>query len=343
MDLTSGYEWAPPDDWRSLRVIDAHTGGEPFRIVVSGLPYIPGATVLDRRRYASENLDHLRRILMWEPRGHADMYGGWIGPPVSDSADLSVLFLHNAGFSTMCGHGIIALTTALYELGLIDDDKTTLGIDTPAGLVVATPHFADGRTEKVSFRNVPSFAHSLDNVIRHPDLGELRYDIAFGGAFYAYIDVGGLPIEWPPSAGHLSDLGRDLKNRIIDETELVHPEQPDLGFLYGVIFTGPPQLETNSFRNVCVFADGEVDRSPTGTGVSGHVALQAARGTLSVDDSIRVESIVGSVFAGRVAGKSKVGEYQAVISEVTGSAHLVGKSEFWVDPSDPLAEGFLLR
>ena len=325
-------------------VIDSHTGGEPFRIVIDGLPEIPGGTVLERRRYAQENLDHLRKILVWEPRGHPDMYGAWIGEPISPDSDISVLFLHNEGFSTMCGHGIIALTKVALEAGIlsIEGPETTIRIDTPAGQVTATARVEEGWVTSVRFRNVPSFAVELDATVEVPGLGAVTYDLAFGGAFYAYVDSGSVGVDLS-DAGALIDLGRSIKRSIVESREIVHPTESELGFLYGVIFTGPPADSAHHSRNVCVFAEGELDRSPTGTGVSGRLAILHERGELEVGQAITVESIVGSTFTGRIAGESSVGSRQAIIPEISGTAHITGRTEFWVDPDDKLGKGFLLR
>jgi trans-L-3-hydroxyproline dehydratase len=346
MDLNAASKWHPPADWFAVKVIDSHTSGEPFRLVIGGLPEIPGGTVIAKRRFANENLDWLRRALMLEPRGHADMYGGWLGPPVSPDSDLSVLFLHNEGFSTMCGHGIIALSKIVLDTGILPilGDRTTLRIDTPAGLVVSTSSTVDGVVGEVRFRNVPSFVDSLDNVVFVDSLGDVRYDLAFGGAYYAYVDAAQLGLSWPPSEfSQLIDAGRAVKTAIEKNRPVIHPDEADLGFLYGVIFTGPPLDPSNTYRNVCVFADGEVDRSPTGTGVSGRISIDAARGLLEAGQTIRIESVVGGVFSGVFNERARVGEYPAVVPEITGTAHITGKATLWIDPEDDLGQGFLVR
>jgi trans-L-3-hydroxyproline dehydratase len=327
-----------------LTVIESHTGGEPFRIVVDGLPEIPGETVLERRRFAQTHLDDLRKTLTWEPRGHSDMYGGWIGDPERPDSDVSVLFLHNDGFSTMCGHGIIALTKVLLDTGILpsDGNETTVRIDTPAGQIKATAESEDGVVGRVRFLNVPSFAAELTATVDVDGWGEVSYDLAFGGAFYAYVDSSDLGIDLADSAT-LILAGRSIKGAIGSQHTITHPVEDDLGFLYGVVFTGSPRKKINHSRNVCVFADGEVDRSPTGTGVSGRLALLHARGEIALNQTITIESILGSEFSGRVVESVEFGGYSAVIPEVTGTAHIVGRSEFWIDPSDQLNPGFLLR
>lgn len=341
MDLTPAAEWQPPDHWQRMTVIDSHTGGEPFRVVVDGLPDIPGDTVLERRRYAMEHLDWLRKALMWEPRGHADMYGGWLGDPVGPNSDLAVLFTHNEGFSTMCGHGIIALAKVILDTGIITGTDT-LRIDTPAGQILSTATRENGSVREVSFVNVPSFASDLDATVDVEGLGAVPYDLAFGGAFYAYVDAGrlGLPMD---DASALVQAGRRIKQAIASGRRIDHHDSPDLGFLYGVIFTGPAESPANHSRHVCVFADGEVDRSPTGTGVGGRLAILHARGELGPGDEVAIESIVGSVFRGRILEMTTAGPHPAVVPQISGTAAITGRSELWFDPDDPLGSGFLIR
>jgi trans-L-3-hydroxyproline dehydratase len=337
----------PPDGCFSVHTIEAHTGGEPLRIVTNGLPPIPGATMFEKRRYARTHLDHLRRALMWEPRGHADMYGAWITEPVTDDGDLGVLFLHNEGFSTMCGHGIIALATALLESHMMErpGPAPILRLDTPAGRVTATAHRdVGGRVREVSFENVPSFVLALDESFEVPGIGPVVADIAFGGAFYAYVDALSLGLTLDADGYRaLIDAGQRIKHAIMAARPIHHPMQPDLGFLYGVIFVGPPHDGAHHSRNVCVFADGEVDRSPTGTGVSGRAALLHARGELPAGVPITIESIVGSTFGVVVECTASVGDLPAVIPRVTGSAEVVGLAEWWIDPATLDSDPFLLR
>ncbi len=296
--------------------------------------------MLEKRRHAQANLGALRRALMWEPRGHADMYGAIVTDPVSPEADLGVLFLHNEGFSTMCGHGIIALATVLLETGLIPRTgaETRLGIDTPAGLVTAY-----GGPQGVRFHNVPSFVLGLDEVIRVPEVGEVRYDLAFGGAFYAFVQARDVELRCTPDDhDRLIETGMRIKRAIMEARPIVHPEDHDLGFLYGTIFIGEPEEGADS-RNVCIFAEGEVDRSPTGTGVSARMAIHHARGEIGIGEPMVIESILGTRFTGRVAETTRLGIHDAVIPEVEGSAHLTGRHEFLLSPDDPLRHGFILR
>jgi len=338
--------WSPPDKWLKITTIDAHTEGEPLRVITGGFPDVPGDTILARRSYLKENLDHLRKALMWEPRGHADMYGCLLTPPVTPEADLGVLFMHNEGYSTMCGHGIIGLATVALETGILQrsEPDATVKIDTPAGLVTARAKVADDRVKSVSFQNVPSFVFAMDNVVQVPGLGEVKYDIAFGGAFYACVKAEDVELVCKPEAYRtLIEKGRAIKQAVMESLPVVHPFEQDLNFLYGTIFIGPPQVQGAHSRHVCIFAEGEVDRSPTGTGVSGRLALLRARGEIDLNEPIVIESIIGTRFTGRIIETTSFGPHPAVIPEVEGSAYITGRHEFLIDPEDPLREGFILR
>jgi len=338
--------WSPPDKWLKITTIDAHTEGEPLRVITGGFPDVPGDTILARRSYLKENLDHLRKALMWEPRGHADMYGCLLTPPVTPEADLGVLFMHNEGYSTMCGHGIIGLATVALETGILQrsEPDATVKIDTPAGLVTARAKVADDRVKSVSFQNVPSFVFAMDNVVQVPGLGKVKYDIAFGGAFYACVKAEDMGLVCKPEAYRtLIEKGRAIKQAVMESLPVVHPFEEDLNFLYGTIFIGPPQVQGAHSRHVCIFAEGEVDRSPTGTGVSGRLALLRARGEIDLNEPIVIESIIGTRFTGRIIETTSFGPHPAVIPEVEGSAYITGRHEFLIDPEDPLREGFILR
>jgi proline racemase len=340
------HSWEPPSNWLKITTLEAHTAGEPLRIVIDGFPPIAGNSILEKRRYVSENYDHLRQALMWEPRGHADMYGCLLTEPETEDGTLGVIFLHNLGYSSMCGHGIIGLSTAAWETGLrgVDRTRTELLIDAPAGRVTARALREGSRLTGVSFLNVPSFVFSFDQTIHVPGLGSVRYDIAYGGAFYAFVQARDFGFQLVPEEfSALVDTGRRIKTTIKENVDIRHPFKEDLGFLYGTIFIGPPQDAAHHSRNVCVFADGEVDRSPTGTGVSARAALHFARGEISKDEPFVVESLLGTCFTGRVAGTTEFGGFDAVFPEVTGSASLVGRCEWWIDPDDPLRHGFFLR
>lgn len=338
--------WKPADNWQVITTIDTHTAGEPLRIIIGGLGEIPGKTILEKRRYAWENLDYMRTGLMWEPRGHADMYGAIITEPVTPDGDMGVLFMHNEGFSTMCGHGVIALAKVVLDTGMIikKGDNPVVRMDTPAGRVTATAHRENGKIKEVSFKNVPSFVYKKDQVVHVPDIGVVQYDVAFGGAFYAFCSAEDLKIGLEEKDYfQLIDFGRRIKHAVMDSIEIRHPFEEDLSFLYGTIFVGPPQDSCFHSRNVCIFAEGEVDRSPTGTGVSARAALHHLKGELLTGQEMTVESILGTCYKVRVVETTEYGPYPAVIPEVKGSASIIGQSQFYFDPDDPLRDGFIFR
>jgi proline racemase len=338
--------FTPPDDWQRITTIDAHTAGEPLRVFTSGYPELPGRTILEKRQYALDHVDSIRRALMWEPRGHADMYGCVLTPPVTPDGDVGVVFMHNEGYSTMCGHGIIGLVKVGLDCGLlkIDGEPPVIRIDTPAGRVTATADRTGGVVERVAFRNVPSFVLESDLTVDVPGIGPLRTDIAFGGAFYAYVDAEDVGVEIvPANYRRIIDVGMRIKRAVMDGYEIVHPEgDPGLNFLYGTIIVQKATDPVHS-RNVCVFADGEVDRSPTGTGVSGRAAIHHARGEMEPGEKITIESLIGTAFEVSVAEVTRIGDRPAIVPEVCGSAYITGKHEFLIDPADPLQDGVFLR
>ena len=346
LNFESALNFRPPTDWFNITTVDAHTAGEPFRVIIDGFPELKGSTILERRRYAKEHYDHLRTALMWEPRGHADMYGCILTAAVTPDANFGILFIHNEGFSTMCGHGIIGVVTVVLETGMLPivSPVTEIKIDSPAGLITAQAHTANHEVKSVSFQNVPSFVVALDEIIDIPELGKVRYDLAFGGAFYAYVNAADVGLTCSPKDyRHLIEKGMAIKRAIMEYLPIKHPFEDDLGFLYGTIFTGVPTQEESHSQNVCIFAEGEVDRSPTGTGVSARLAILHRRGEIELGQPVVIESIIASKFTGRVVAETTFGPYPAIIPEVNGQAYIVGKNEFWINQKDPLRNGFILR
>ena len=345
---------------RVIRTIDAHTAGEPLRLIVDGFPPVEGRTILEQRDFAREHYDDLRRALMLEPRGHADMYGAILTPPEHPGSHSGVLFMHNEGFSTMCGHGVIAVTTILIERGLMNlpraaDGSVMLTLDAPAGPIAMRAKTSHGRVTSVAFRNVPSF-------VLHPALAvrigtrEIRADVAFGGAFYAIVDSEsvGIPIL-PERLPDLRRVGMAIKQAVEKTVRVEHPNEPGLHGIYGTIFTGPPADERADLRNVTIFADAEVDRSPCGSGTAAVMAVLSAMGMLSEPDQIFThESIIGTRFRGRVverrtlstpriATSNSQGELiEAIVPEIEGEAYITGENTFIIDERDPLVFGFRL-
>jgi proline racemase len=319
-----------------IRTVDYHTAGEPFRIVTAGVDSPVGATILDKRRDALERLDHVRRFLVHEPRGHADMYGCFVVEPNDDGADLGVVFFHNAGYSTACGHGTIALVTWALDAGVLarEEGENHVVVDVPSGRLDAWAQVEEGRVRSVRFRNVPSFVWA-----EGVELAEHTVDVAFGGAFYASVEERVEPGELP----RLVELGRELKREVEAWQDVVHPLEPELRDVYGVIFWQEEDEDPLTQRNVTVFADGEVDRSPCGSGTSARLALLDRSGRLPRGAELRHRSIVDTEFRARVVGDVDVAGLPAVITEVEGSAYRTGEHVFTLEPDDPLADGFLLR
>jgi proline racemase len=338
--LAKAVQWQPSSHWTRITTIDMHTGGEPLRIVIDGLPQIEGNSVLEKRRYFREHYDHIRTGLMWEPRGHADMYGAVLTSSID--ADFDVFFLHNEGYSTMCGHAIIALTKFVLETGLTE--KSQLEINVPAGTVRASANIEKGVVKEASFLNVPSYLYLRDQHVDVPNIGRIRFDVAYGGAYYAFVEAKDVGLTLSPDHfTQIIDYGRRIKQAVIEHFEITHPFENDLSFLYGTIFTGPAIEGGHHSRNVCIFADGELDRSATGSGVSARAALHYAKGEMEVNERFVIESILGSTMSVEVAEVSKFGPYDAVVPRVNGTASFVSRNEFYFDPEDLFRTGFIFR
>ncbi|GLW99780.1 proline racemase family protein [Microtetraspora sp. NBRC 16547] len=328
-----------------VRTVDYHTAGEPFRIVVSGVPDIPGATVLDRRTAATApEVDAVRRLLCHEPRGHADMYGCFLVPPDDPGAHLGVLFWHKDGYSTACGHGTIALGVYAVEQGLVaadPDGETSIAIDVPSGRVLARVRSAGGRVEAVTFRNVPSYTVARDV----PACGTV-VDVAYGGAIYASVPAAAFGLSVTP--GDLTELialGRSIKAALAGHPSARHPSDDRLSGIYGVIFHEDLGSDGDRYhqRNVTVFADGEVDRSPCGSGTAARLALLAEDHPDPRAVTLRHEGVAGGVFLAGVADVTEEAGRRAIVPEIEGTAFRTGEHRFTLDPRDPLGTGFTLR
>lgn len=348
--MTARHEPPTSPDVFRVTTSDYHTAGEPFRIVTSVLPTIAGASVADRRVHAAqaEQIDRIRRLLCHEPRGHADMYGCFLAPPDDSGASIGALFWHKDGFSTACGHGTIALATWLVESGRVEaapDGTTDLAIDVPSGRVVARVLCARGEVQSVTFRNVASYVMAR-NARVETAAGAVEADLAFGGAVYACVDVASVGLAVAPEHYHeLISLGRQIKWTLNDAPEAQHPSDPRLSGVYGTIWYEHVDASCDRVhqRNVTVFADGEVDRSPCGSGTAARVALLAEEGRLADGQVLTHESIIGTRFDAWVAEETVAEGRPAVIPEVRGSAHRTGEHVFVLDPRDDLGTGFVLR
>lgn len=334
------------DDANCIKTIDMHTAGEPLRVIIDGFPTIKGETILEKRRYVKENFDNLRTMLMYEPRGHADMYGVLVVEPEQKDSDFGVIFMHNEGYSTMCGHATIAISKLAVQLGWVKVTKpiTKIKIDAPCGTLESFVSMdKNGEIIDISFTCVPSFVIALDEEVFVNEIGKVKYDLAYGGAFYAYVNADNIGIELTRSNYNtIIDYGKLIKQAIIlEKNNIIHPYEDDLSFLYGVIFISNSQKYHS--KNVCVFADGEVDRSPTGSGVSGRAAIHYKKDEIKLLENICIESIIGTTFDVKVEKTLKLDKYEAVIPRVSGNAFITGAHTFFVDDRDGMKDGFFLR
>ena len=333
------FDWKVPENWQKVTAIDVHVGGEPLRIVTSGAPRLYGDTIQDLYKDAVEKHDWFRKRVIFEPRGHADMYGALLVSPETTAADFGVLFMDSQSFTPMCGHGIIGLATVLVEAGVV----TMLGLasvlkfDTPAGEVTAHASVDDNdRVQSVGMVGVASYVQHLDYTVQVPEVGQVVCDIAYGGEWYAFVDADVMDLDVIPSnAARFSYIGRLIKAALREQL-------PDIP-LYGLIFVQDSPQEGIHSRNVNVFGNGALDRSPTGTGLSARLAIHHARGDVETQQNITVGSITGATFIGRVMKTANINGKQGIVPIIQGNAKVVGKHEFYYDPNDPLAEGFLLR
>lgn len=333
-------------NFRKIKTIDMHTGGEPLRVIIDGYPKIKGETILQKRNYVKDNLDYLRTSLMFEPRGHADMYGVLVVEPQNKDSDFGVLFMHNEGYSTMCGHATIAISKLAVELGWVEVTKpiTNIKIDAPCGQLNSYVHIEEnGDVKSVKFECVPSFVIALDEGVHVEGIGNIKYDLSYGGAFYAYVDADEIELSLQrENNNQIIDYGRRIKQVIIENKDNIkHPLKKDLSFLYGTIFISKDS-DVHS-KNVCVFANGEVDRSPTGSGISGRAAIHYKRGEIAINESITIESILGTKFDVKVIKEVNYGKLDAIIPEVSGNAYMTGEHTFLIDEKDELKDGFILR
>lgn len=328
-----------------INCIDAHTGGEPLRIITSGLPPIEGDTILEKRDYMLKNYDNLRKLMMLEPRGHSGMYGCIIVEPVTDDGDFGVLFTHNSGLSSMCGHGIIAVTKVAIETGQFPakEGENIIKIDSPAGRITAYADVKNNKVEQVRFQNVPCFIYKENVEVELEEFGKIVGDVVYCGAFYMYVDVSQLGnieiIE--ENSDELVRLGVMIENEVNKIMEFNHPTS-GVNWLYGSILYTKPEKKNGYLdtRNICIFAEGQIDRSPTGTGTGGRVALHYAKGEMEKDDILLNRSVINTEMKGKYIRDVKVGEFDAVVTEVSGTAHICGFNQLVLDPEDPLPQGF---
>ena len=345
-ELNKLKQFNPPSDWLEIRTIEAHTGGEPLRVILPGYPKLKNGSILSKREELSKNYDFLRTALMWEPRGHSDMYGALLIEPEDSSSDVGVIFMHNDGYSTGSGHAIIALTKIFIETNAvpIKEPVTKIVMDVPSGKINAYAKIKDEQIDKIFFNNVPSFVQELEATIEVPDFGLINFDLAYGGAFYAVVDISELGISLDKK--YLDEIiiaGKKIKKAISKNYDCIHPLEPKMNELYGTIFVGPSDRSHCHSKNICIFANSELDRSPTGTGVSARAAIEFSKGNLGKNEPMLIESITGSIFSVSIEKSINLVDKKAIVPQVSGQAWVTGSSTFWIDPNDPLRNGFLLK
>lgn len=329
---------------RVISAVDSHTEGMPTRVVTGGVGVFPGASMAERRQWFLESSDDLRTLLMYEPRGHGSMSGAILQPATRPDADYGVLFIEVSGLLPMCGHGTMGTATVLVETGMVPvtEPVTTIRLDTPAGLVVAEVAVEDGSARSVTLTMVPSFCLALDQVVEVAGWGEVRYDIAYGGNFYAIVDLDdlGLPFE-RAAKEQLLAAGLSIMDAIDTQNRPVHPTRADIAGCHHVYLKAPGSTAQHS-RHAMAIWPGWFDRSPCGTGTSARMAQLHARGELAVGDPFVNESFIGSRFQGRIAETTTVADLPGIIPRITGRAWVTGTAQYLLDPTDPFPAGFLL-
>ena len=348
LPLPALHDWAVPSHGLRVETIDAHAGGQTLRLIVSGVPPLQGRTMVERQEYARKHFDHLRRSLLFEPRGHPAMEGCLLTPPQHSGSHFGALFLHRSGFSPMCGHGVMALTTILLECGMVEmkGPETRLRLDTPAGMIRAYGEIGHDQVERVFFENVPSRMVAVDRRVAVPGLGEVVYDLAYGGALFAFVDAAALGLSTAAEAvGALTVAGTQLMEAIAGASARLIAGEGSGGQLFGVVFTDAPLPRRHyraNGRQVCVLGDGCVDRSPGGTALSARLALLSHRQAIADGETYGVEGITGSVFHGRIVGRHAHPVTGGVICEIEGQAWITGRHTFLIAAHDPFRDGFLL-
>ncbi|AWI07600.1 proline racemase [Clostridium drakei] len=329
-----------------INTVESHTMGEPTRIVTGGVPKIPGKTMAEKMEYMEKNMDYLRTMLMLEQRGHNDMFGAIFTEPCVDEADIGVIFMDGGGYLNMCGHGSIGSATCAVEMGMVPvtEPYTDIVLEAPAGIIKARVKVENGKAKEVSIVNVAAFLYKKDIEVNVPDFGKLTLDISFGGSFFAMVKASDVGIDLiPKNAQQLNDLGMKIIHAVNEQVEIQHPILKHIKTVDLCEFYAPAKSEDADVQNVVVFGQGQVDRSPCGTGTSAKLADLYARGEIEVGGQIVNESIICTKFIGKILSKAKVGEFDGIIPEITGSAYVTGFSQYLVDPDDPVKHGFILK
>lgn len=331
---------------RTIQAIDSHTAGEATRIVVGGIPNIKGNTMPEKKQYLEDHLDHIRTAIMLEPRGHNDMFGSVMTQPCDPDADFGIIFMDGGGYLNMCGHGSIGAMTVAVETGVVpmEEPVTKVVMEAPAGIIKGDVKVENGKVQSVSIFNVPAFLYKKDQEVELPGVGKVKFDISFGGSFFAIVHASqlGLKIE-PKNAAKLTDIAMELRDIINKEIEIQHPTLEHIKTVDLVEIWDEPTNEKATYKNVVIFGQGQVDRSPCGTGTSAKLATLHARGELKEGEKFVYESILGTLFEGEIVGTTKVGEFDAVLPKITGSAYMTGFNNFLIDEDDPVKYGFILK
>lgn len=330
---------------RIISAIDSHTEGEPTRVVIGGVPVIPGNTFQEKWKWAKENLDGLRKMLMFEPRGSGIMSGSIITTACTPGADIGVIYIETSGFLPMCGHGTIGTCTVLVESGLVPvtEPVTLLTLDTPAGLVKARVTVEDGVAKDVTIQNVPAFLYKSDLVVNVPELGQVKLDIAYGGNFYAIVPAESVGLELAPRAvKEIVRKGSQIREAIFEQVEVVHPLNPAINRCTHIRFISSSPNPKVTTRNAVLYSVEAIDRSPCGTGTSAEMAYRYSKGMQKLNEEFVSESIIGSLFYGNLVEETKVGPYTAVVPTIRGSAYISGIQQFVLDPRDPWPNGFFM-
>ncbi|WP_101772649.1 proline racemase [Peptostreptococcus faecalis] len=331
---------------KSIQAIDSHTAGEATRIVVGGIPNIKGKNMPEKKQWLEDNLDHIRTAIMLEPRGHNDMFGSIITQPTVDEADYGIIFMDGGGYLNMCGHGTIGAMTAAVETGMVPvtEPITNVVQEAPAGIIRGSVEVEDGKAKKVSFKNVPSFLYKKDQEVELPGYGKVKFDISFGGSFFAIIRADQIGVEIvPENAGILNTVGMQLLEIVNKEIPVQHPELPHIHTVDLIEWWSETDTPGATLKNCVVFGQGQVDRSPCGTGTSAKLATLFARGEFKEGEKFVYESILGTLFEGEIVEKTKVGDYDAIIPQISGSAYITGFNNFVIDETDPVKYGFILK
>ena len=331
---------------RSIQAIDSHTMGEPTRIVTGGIPNIKGNTMAEKKEYLEKNLDYLRTAIMLEPRGHNDMFGSIITQPCDPTADFGIIFMDGGGYLNMCGHGSIGAITAAIETGMVEmvEPVTHVRMEAPAGMIEADAIVENGKVKEVSFVNVPAFLYKRDCEIEMPPYGKIKFDIAFGGSFFAIVHASqfGVKVD-PKNTQLLNNIGMEMREIVNREIPVQHPTLDHIKTVDLVEIYDDPTHPDATYKNVVVFGQGQVDRSPCGTGTSAKLATLHAKGEIKEGELFVYESILGTLFKGEIVGLEKVGEFDAVRPKITASAYITGFNHFVIDDEDPVKYGFILK